>query len=256
MKYMGSKSKISKEILPIILKNRKPNQYYIELFVGGCNSIDKVDGLRIGNDINPFLIAMWNGLQNDCQRPRIINKDTYSYWRSAYNEKRISYTDEEMFMMGWVGFMASFNGRFFDGGYSGHNVNGRDYISEQIRNTESQIDNIKGINFTSLDYSELAIPNNSILYLDIPYKDTKQYSYSKDFDYEKLYKYAEQKTQEGHDVFISEYTAPDDFVCIWQKEVTNAMNTTKTYRPIEKLFVHHSIAKKYIKVEKQRSIQF
>jgi len=23
---------------------------------------------------------------------------------------------------------------------------------------------------------------------------------------------------------------------IWQKEVTNAMNTTKTYKPIEKLF--------------------
>ena len=29
---------------------------------------------------------------------------------------------------------------------------------------------------------------------------------------------------------------PDDFDCIWEKEVTNAMNTTKTYKPIEKLF--------------------
>lgn len=256
MKYMGSKSKIAKEILPIILQNRKPNQYYVELFVGGCNSIDKVDGLRIGNDINPFLIAMWKGLQNDRPRPKEIDKYIYSFWRSIYNEKRISYTDEEMFMIGWVGFMGSFNGRFFDGGYSGHDVNGRDYISEQIRNTELQIANIKGINFTSVDYSELDIPANSILYLDIPYKDTKQYSYSKYFDYDKLYKYAERKTKEGHDVFISEYTAPKDFVCIWEKEVTNAMNTTKTYRPIEKLFVHHSIYKKYIQVEKQRSIQF
>lgn len=253
---MGSKSKIAKEILPIILQNRKPNQYYVELFVGGCNSIDKVGGLRIGNDINPFLIAMWKGLQNELQRPKEIDKGTYSYWRSVYNEKRINYTDEEMFMIGWIGFMGSFNGRFFDGGYSGHNVNGRDYISEQIRNTESQIDNIKGINFTSLDYSELAIPNNSILYLDIPYKDTKQYSYSKDFDYDKLYKYAECKTKEGHDVFISEYTAPDDFVCIWQKEVTNAMNTIKTYRPIEKLFTHYSIADRFMKKEQQQVLQF
>ena len=35
MQYMGSKTKISKEILPIILKDRKENQYYIEPFVGG-----------------------------------------------------------------------------------------------------------------------------------------------------------------------------------------------------------------------------
>ena len=50
MKYMGSKSRIAKDILPIMLKNRRKDQYYVELFVGGCNSIDKVDGLRIGND--------------------------------------------------------------------------------------------------------------------------------------------------------------------------------------------------------------
>lgn len=48
-------------------------------------------------------------------------------------------------MIGWVGFMGSFNGRFYDGGYSGHNVKGRDYISEQIRNTLSQIDKLKGV---------------------------------------------------------------------------------------------------------------
>ena len=60
MKYMGSKRRIAKEILPIILKNRKQGQYYVEPFVGGCNIIDKVDGNRIGNDINKYLIALCN----------------------------------------------------------------------------------------------------------------------------------------------------------------------------------------------------
>lgn len=253
---MGSKSKIAKDILQIMLRERLPNQYYIELFVGGCNSIDKVDGLRIGNDINPFLIAMWKGLQNDYGRPYLISKELYSLWRNIYNQKKDNYSDEEMFMIGWVGFMGSFNGRFFDGGYSGHNVNGRDYISEQIRNTESQIPFIKDINFTSCNYAELAIPNNSIIYLDIPYKDTKQYSYSKNFDYSKLWEYAEHKTFEGNSVFISEYAAPENFKCIWQKEVTNAMNTTKTYRPIEKLFVHESIFHKYKLQVRQQAILF
>ena len=40
----------------------------------------------------------------------------------------------------------------------------------------------------------------------------------------------------GHEVFVSEYNAPGDFECVWSKELTNAMSTKKTYKPIEKLF--------------------
>ena len=61
MKYMGSKTRIANEILPIILKNRKPYQYYVEPFCGGCNIIDKVDGNRIASDKNHYLIEMWKG---------------------------------------------------------------------------------------------------------------------------------------------------------------------------------------------------
>ena len=64
MKYMGSKNRIAKHILPIILKDRKENQYYVEPFVGGANIIDKVGGNRIGADINPYLIEFFKGLQN------------------------------------------------------------------------------------------------------------------------------------------------------------------------------------------------
>ena len=48
MKYMGSKSRIANEILPIILKNRKPNQYYVEPFCWGCNknNIMDIDGSK------------------------------------------------------------------------------------------------------------------------------------------------------------------------------------------------------------------
>ena len=47
---MGSKRRISKDILPIILKNRIPEQFYIEPFCGGCNTIELVEGNRIAND--------------------------------------------------------------------------------------------------------------------------------------------------------------------------------------------------------------
>ena len=57
MKYQGSKARIAKYILPIILENRKPDQWYVEPFVGGANTIDKVEGLRIGSDFNRHLIG-------------------------------------------------------------------------------------------------------------------------------------------------------------------------------------------------------
>ena len=42
--------------------------------------------------------------------------------------------------------------------------------------------------------------------------------------------------KQGHTIFVSEYNAPEDFECVWQKEVTNSMNQTKTKKPTEKLF--------------------
>lgn len=233
---MGSKNRIAKYILPIILKERKENQWFVDMFCGGCHIIQNVDGRRIANDKNKYLIAMWGGLQENKERPKTISKELYSKARTEYNNgTNIEFDD---FMIGWIGWMGSYNGRFFDGGYSGHcaGKTKRDYISEQIRNTEKQLDKIQGIDFRSCDYTELEIPIESIIYCDIPYKDTKQYATSKDFNHVLFWDWCRDMTKKGHQVFISEYQAPKDFICVWQKEVTNSMNTTKTYKPTEKLF--------------------
>ena len=232
MKYMGSKSRIAKNILPIILKNRKDNQYYIEPFVGGCNMIDKVSNPRMAIDNNKYLIAMWKGLQDNIERIYNIPKELYSDIRNSYNTKNGIYSD---FIIGWVGFSASFNGRFFDGGYSGKTKD-RDYIKEQIKNIENQIPYIQGIEFYSGDYKTINYPLNSIIYCDPPYQNTKQYSTSKNFNYEEFWEWCRLMKSQGHQIFISEYQAPCDFICVWEKEVTNSMNTTLTYKPIEKLF--------------------
>lgn len=46
MKYLGSKNKIAKHILPIMLENRD-GKTWVEPFVGGANTIDKIDGKRM-----------------------------------------------------------------------------------------------------------------------------------------------------------------------------------------------------------------
>lgn len=60
MKYMGSKRRIAKHILPIMLKEAEKHgiNTWVEPFVGGANMIDKVPDTytRIGYDINPHTI--------------------------------------------------------------------------------------------------------------------------------------------------------------------------------------------------------
>lgn len=236
MKYMGGKGRIAKYLLPIILQGRTEGQYYVEPFVGGCNMIDKVDGNRIGSDLNKYLIAMWVGLQQGREKPLEIHKELYNRARTEYNNATNNHFDD--FMIGWIGWMGSFNGRFFDGGYSGKTAT-RDYVNEQIRNTEKQLELIKGIEFIHSTYNSLIIPEKSIIYCDIPYKGTKQYSTSKDFSHSKFWQWCREMSLKGHQVFVSEYEAPVDFECIWQMEVTNAMHTTSTKKAVEKLFKYN-----------------
>jgi ABC-type maltose transport system permease subunit len=83
-------------------------------------------------------------------------------------------------LIGWVGYMASLNGRFFSGGYSGHNVTNktgktRDYITENINNITEQLQehNLKNISWFTGDYWNIPLPDNSLIYCDIPYRNTK-----------------------------------------------------------------------------------
>lgn len=245
MKYMGSKAKIFKEILPIILKDIKKEQVYVEPFCGGLNSLCMVKQQNIiANDINPFLIAMWQYLKTFKGQflPYYIDKKLYDAWRNYYNREKkngiklVPDNFKKYAICGWVGFMASFNGRFYDGGYSGHDVKGRDYIKEQINNTLSQVPFLNNVQFRCGEYYDLTIPDNSIIYCDIPYKNTKQYNLSKDFNYDKFYKWCYEMKEKGNKIFISEYFMPENFTCIWQKEVTVSLNQKITKKPIEKLF--------------------
>jgi DNA adenine methylase len=228
MKYMGSKARFTKEILPIILKDRKSGQWYVEPFAGGMNTICEVQGNRIANDKNYHLIEMWRWIikKGIPLKYNEINKDLYDYARDIYN-KRIENTLSDA-IIGWIGWMGSANGRFFDGGYSGKSNTKigtvRDYIKEAINNIEKQLPKMIGVQFENKDYTELEIPNESIIYCDIPYQGTKQYSTSKDFNHSNFLNWCREKANQGHTIFVSEYNAPADFECVWEKEAKSSLS--------------------------------
>lgn len=217
MKYMGSKARFAKEILPLILKDRTHGQWYVEPFAGGMNSICDVWGNRIANDIHYPLIQMWRELVGGW-KPIKITKEEYS-------EIRTNQDKYPAHLVGWVGFNCSYSGKWF-GGFAGETNTKtgtvRDYQSEAINNVLRQVEKMKGVVFQNKPYYELELPTNSIVYCDPPYEGTTKYA--NDFDHYRFWNWVRNISKQGHTVFVSEYSAPKDFECVWEKEAKSSLS--------------------------------
>lgn len=235
---MGGKTRIAKEILPLILADRKEGQYFVEPFCGGCNVTDKVLGNRIANDSNEYLIAMFEGLVSGEKYPEKISPELYNDVKRCFRSGSNKYSLD---FIGWVGFMASYRGTFF-GGYSGtysctymrSNGEYKDRVSEAVRNVTRQVPKLQGVEFCSGDYRNLRIPEESIIYCDPPYMGTT--GYASGLNHDEFWQWCRERVYDGHKVYISEYQAPDDFICIWEKGIINRLNPNK--KATEKLFIY------------------
>lgn len=89
----------------------------------------------------------------------------------------------------------------------------------------------------SCDYNSFKDIKNCLLYLDPPYKGTKQYAKNQ-IDYDEFYDFCRQLSQ-NNVVLISEYEMPNDFKCIWEKErkVMQKSDRIKAMRSTERLFI-------------------
>jgi DNA adenine methylase len=236
MKYMGSKNRIAKYLLPIILKDRKPDQWYVEPFVGGANMIDKVDGNRIGSDFNCSVVDALIFIR-DCTTPLSNIEYTEYDYNNAANLARKGKTLSGVDSYALIAF--SFGAKWIGGWSRGKNSKGeqRDYVSEQYRASEKQKPLLQGIKLKSCSYSSIEIPNESIIYCDPPYAGTTKYR--DELDYGLFWQWCRDMSKKGHEVFISEYNAPNDFECLWQKEIQSGLNTDTTKKAVEKLFKYN-----------------
>lgn len=227
MKYLGSKRRIAKYILPIILDGRKEDQWYVEPFCGGCNSLDKVGGKRIGADVNKYLIALLKEMQKDDFSAPFIGEDEYK----KIKENIGAYPD---WIVGYAGFQLSFGAKWF-GGYRRDKKGVRNYENEAQQNLKAQQNLIKGVEFYCCGYDQLKIPANSIVYCDPPYRNTTKYG-KQTFDHDKFFSWCREIGRNGNAVFVSEYDAPKDFICVWEKQVSVGLDVASVKKETEKLF--------------------
>lgn len=239
MKYMGSKSRIKKYVVPFLQKLIDENEIevYIEPFVGGANVIDDIKCQnRIGGDLHDKLIALLSYAQEGGEFPNEVPKELYDDVRS--NKDTGKYED---WYVGAIGFLASFNGRYFDGGYAktGVEKNGkvRNYYDECKRNLQKQAPKLKDIQFINCDYTSFSDVRGALIYCDIPYKNTKQYSFNKKFNHDEFWQWVRDMSIHNI-VVVSELQAPDDFICVWEQPVLRTQNPSKREVSVEKMFMY------------------
>jgi Site-specific DNA methylase len=198
-------------------------QWYVEPFCGSGAVIEHVPGNRIANDINPYIVAVLEGVQRGWLPPDVVSEDFYNQVR--YNKER--YCDA---IVGFVGFGSSFGGIFWNS--YGRSSKVLSLAKEAKQALLHQKPKLKGTIFTSMDYRNLPLPANAIIYCDPPYENTTGYGGAERFDSAAFWQWAREKTMHGFDVYVSEFTAPPDFVSVWSKHRKSTLArkaTTKAY---------------------------
>ena len=232
MKYMGSKNRIAKHILPIMIKEMQDKGYttWVEPFVGGGNMIDKVPSTyrRIGCDLNEHTIAAMLGIRDFLdQLPSEVTKDYYNKVKGT----------EPHPVNSWIRFECSFGSKL-DNGYAS-NSEGRNYAEKGKNIAIKQSPKIQNIEFICCSYLDLTDSvTNSLIYCDPPYQGATGYKTGQ-FNHEEFFDWCRKMKSKGNSVFVSEYNAPDDFELVWQGEIkTNFSSQRKeaTHKAVEKLF--------------------
>ncbi len=225
MRFMGSKRRIAPELSIILHKHMRDT--YIEPFVGGCNMMEHIKcPRRFGSDVNPALIAMWQGLQKGWVPPSTLSEEEYEAIKTfpgMYNPA----------LVGFVGFGCSFGGKWF-GGFARSKE--RDHTAESKLSVLRQRDILYDVTFSCRPYSIIDV-RDALIYCDPPYENTTKYNLNY-FDYTVFWNWC-RRLSKHNTVLISSYEAPDDFKSIWHKTIrcdltVNINNKCNT----ERLFIH------------------
>lgn len=230
MKYTGGKTRLVKHIAPFInTALEQSNGQYFEPFAGGFNVFPEIKGIRTANDIDQDLIAMVRDLQKGSLDLSYFTKE--EYYRVKSDPLSVSQS-----RLGFISILGSFQGKKW-GGYASakeYPTGYRDFIQENINSLLKLKTRLKDSDvFLSQSYDTLEIPPNSVLYCDPPYAKTTGYK-SGAFDHENFWEWIRKISQHSQ-VFVSEYTHPDDFEVVWSKQRKSSTGLVKAQTKTELL---------------------
>ena len=242
MQYLGGKSRLGKEIAFVINKIRNPGQPYWEPFCGSCWVTIHVHntGPMYASDGCFELIEMWKALQRGWQPPRVVTEEMYQA------AKRGEYGPE---LTAFIGFGCSFGGKWFAGYARDHICKSREngYGQETLSALQWKLGQLEPVRFFHADYRQVPPAYGCLIYADPPYEGTTGYHSVGEFDSAEFWQTCRDWSQVGNIVLVSEYDAPDDFVCVREMPTNTEIRTADNGREprTERLFMHSSQAHLY-----------
>lgn len=236
MRYMGSKGRHAKDIVPILMATHDQDRWYVEPFVGGGNMLSEVPAkLKWGNDTAEYAVALLEAVSKGWEPPEVLSEVGYH----LIKEDPYGYEPE---LVGFAAYCCSYAGKFWGGFARGNDTKGnpRNFASEQFRNLKKQAKGLVGAKFTVGSYEDMNIPYGSTVYCDPPYANTT--GYKGGFDHEAFWFWCDGLVVgRGCKVFVSEYTAPKHWTKVWEKKVTNSLTKdTGSKTGVEALFTRVS----------------
>jgi DNA adenine methylase len=232
MAYLGGKSKGAEHILDVLNSPLFDSYDYIEPFCGYCHILRRVVKKRSykASDNNELLLVLLKHIQETKNQHPTITREEYAKLRQNPNSNKLR--------AAYAAFCYSYNGKYF-GGFT-ESYQGRFYPAERKKYYDSLHDNdtIKHTSFSYNDYTKYMNVHNKLIYCDPPYANTTEYHSTFDST---LFWENMRKLSKTNYVFISEYTAPSDFICITKTKKYNSLSGRgATRKRVEKLFVHSS----------------
>lgn len=238
MQYMGGKTRIAKRISEAILDNSNSRKYYLEPFVGSCSVFKEVAPhfeWSVAGDAQPDLIEMWNAL-------------VFQGWEPPENLSNTEWVDlrdsSPSALRAFAGFNCSYAGRFFEG-YARDRTGKTNFAAKGRRGLLSDVERIKTANvgvFRNWTYGTWKPLPGTVIYCDPPYRGTKRYSSKRsqvpEFDHDDFWDTVRMWELHGCEVFVSEYTAPEDFQAVYEVQKIQSTKRPEQGRDTvtEKLF--------------------
>ena len=241
MRYMGGKFRQSKAIVECLRPVVNPETVYVEPFCGGMWSATRVirdlhPKVSILNDVNKPLMMLWD----KCIKEGVdwLPVDAQTIEREYPIYKQIQ--DKDNPLTAWYGIALSFGGKWF-GGVARHTKGcvEDNYVSER-KSMYSKIDILQSSNviLRNLDYQQLSIPDDSVVYCDPPYEGRTKAHNFQGFDYIKFWDWVRELSQRCY-VFTSCFDCPSDFRPIhqWGDTVVRHHDSKGTDGTNEKLVI-------------------
>lgn len=229
MHYLGGKFRTRKRIGHYLNSIREVGQPYWEPFVGSAWVLTQIKNKPVfASDIHSELISMWQALMDDWEPPSIVTEEHYAIAKRG---------ELDPAQTAFIGFGSSFSGKWFGGYARGHS---RNYALDAKNSLRRKVLKLKPLDpvFFAADFISCEPPGSScLIYCDPPYNNTTGYGKIPQLDRDAFWERARYLDSIGHVVIISEYSAPEDFICILEMN-TKLDLRTKTGREtrVERLF--------------------